>query len=82
MMFISTYSDSLDDANEVSKWLISQVEGDHIEDVTDEMLDKLVSGDNPGVSSTFCKYRFFMLISVHGCDTLTLCTNIKHRCVN
>ena len=23
------------------------------------MLDKLVSGDHPGVSSTFCKYRLF-----------------------
>ena len=58
-MFISIDSDSLDDASEVSKWLISQVEGDHIEDITDEMLDKLVSGDHPGVSSTFCKCRWF-----------------------
>ena len=59
MIYISNYSDSLDDASEVSKWLISQVEGDHIEDITDEMLDKLVSGDHPGVSSTFCKCRYF-----------------------
>ena len=52
---MSIWSDSLDNANEVSKWLIAQVEGDHIEDITDEMFDKLVSGDHPGVSSTFGK---------------------------
>ena len=46
---------SLDDANEVLKWLIANVEGDHIEDVTDEMLAKLVSGDQPGVATAFCK---------------------------
>ena len=47
--------DPLDNANNVLKWLISNVEGDHIEEVTDEMLDKLVSGDHPGVASVFCK---------------------------
>ena len=46
---------SLGDANEVLKWLIANVEGDHIEDVTDEMLAKLVSGDQPGVATAFCK---------------------------
>ena len=46
---------SLDDANEVLKWLIANVEGDHIEDVTDEMLAKLVSGDQPGLATAFCK---------------------------
>ena len=49
---------SLDDANEVLKWLIANVEGDHIEDVTDEMLAKLVSGDQPGVATAFCKLIF------------------------
>ena len=36
------------------------MEGDHIEDVTDEMLDKLVAGDHPGISSTFGEYRQFL----------------------
>ena len=49
---------SLDDANEVLKWLIANVEGDHIEDVTDEMLAKLVSGDQPGVATAFCKLTY------------------------
>ena len=48
-------ADSLDNANDVLKWLISNVEGDQIEEVTDEMLGKLVSGDHPGVASVFCK---------------------------
>ena len=50
-------TDSLDDATAVSKWLIEHVEGDHIEDVTEEMLDKLVSGDHVGVSKAFCTYQ-------------------------
>ena len=49
---------SLDDANEVLKWLIANVEGYHIEDVTDEMLAKLVSGDQPGVATAFCKLTY------------------------
>ena len=51
-------ADSLDNANEVLKWLIGNVEGDHIEDVTDEMLTMLVSGDHPGVSKAFCTYEY------------------------
>ena len=45
----------LDNTGEILKWLIANVDGDHIEEVTDEMLEKLVSGDHPGIASIFCK---------------------------
>ena len=58
-------ADPLDDANNVLKWLISNVEGDQIEEVTDEMLDKLVAGDQPGITSVFCKYALRRNASIH-----------------
>ncbi|XP_058832625.1 uncharacterized protein LOC131690704 isoform X4 [Topomyia yanbarensis] len=38
----NVYDDDLSDEDEILKWLLSQLEKDEIEDVTDEMLDKLV----------------------------------------
>jgi hypothetical protein len=40
-------------ASKTLDWLLEQIEGDSIEDVTDEMLDKLVSGHLAG--DGFCK---------------------------
>jgi hypothetical protein len=78
----SLYPGTLDDANEVLKWLIANVEGDHIEDVTDEMLAKLVSGDQPGVATAFsdhqdiavlfCKYIIIFKITLINLNTNTL----------
>ncbi|XP_058464965.1 uncharacterized protein LOC131438746 isoform X5 [Malaya genurostris] len=38
----NVYDDDLSDEDEILKWLLSQLEKDEIEDVTDEMLDKLI----------------------------------------
>ncbi|XP_062543081.1 uncharacterized protein LOC134210806 isoform X8 [Armigeres subalbatus] len=38
----NVYDDDLSDEEEILKWLLSQLEKDEIEDVTDEMLDKLI----------------------------------------
>ena len=36
-------------------WVLKQVDGDEIEDVTDEMLDKLVSGELDREDTIYCK---------------------------
>ncbi len=56
-------ADSLDSAEAVLKWLTDQVDGDEIEDVTDEMLDKLVNGDLEGTGTVFCKFYLSRLTS-------------------
>ncbi|XP_055620755.1 uncharacterized protein LOC129765014 isoform X9 [Toxorhynchites rutilus septentrionalis] len=38
----NVYDDDLSDEEEILQWLLSQLEKDEIEDVTDEMLDKLI----------------------------------------
>ena len=45
-------------SSNILKWILKQVDGDEIEEVTDEMLDKLVSGELDGKGSIFCKYFF------------------------
>lgn len=40
------YDGDLEDEDEILKWLLSQLENDEIEDVTDEMLDKLIKEGN------------------------------------
>ena len=46
----------LDSAEGVLGWLVQQVEGDEIEDVTDEMLQKILGGDH-GTAIIFCEYH-------------------------
>ena len=50
-MFIEMDSSS----SNILKWILKQVDGDEIEEVTDEMLDKLVNGELDGKGSIFCK---------------------------
>ena len=38
------------------KWIFKQLDGDEIEDVTDEILDKLVNGELDGHGTVYCKY--------------------------
>ena len=40
--------------DEVLAWLVRQVSSDEIEDVTDEMLDKIIER-NPYVAAVFCE---------------------------
>lgn len=55
------YDGDLEDEDEILKWLLSQLENDEIEDVTDEMLDKLIKEGNE-MLVLFCKFIIFKLI--------------------
>ncbi len=36
-------------------WFVQQLEGDEIEDVTAEMLNKIIAGQQGGIAALFCK---------------------------
>lgn len=46
----------MEDEDEILEWLVSQLEKDEIEDITDEMLDKLIK-DGKTMAVLFCKYE-------------------------
>lgn len=48
------YEGNLEDEEKVLKWLDSQVKSDHIEDITDEMLDMVID-KMPHVAVLFCR---------------------------
>ena len=50
----SLFTGDLTDEDEVLAWLIHQLESDEIEDVTDEMLDKLIKEESH-VAVLFCE---------------------------
>ena len=49
------YDGTLEDEEDILKWLLSQLENDEIEDVTDEMLDKLIKEGNE-MLVLFCEF--------------------------
>lgn len=49
------YDGDLENEDEILEWLVSQLESDEIEDVTDEMLDKMIK-DGKTLAVLFCKY--------------------------
>lgn len=50
----NVYDGDLEDEDDILQWLIEQLEKDEIEDVTDEMLDKLIS-ESKFLAVLFCK---------------------------
>lgn len=50
----NVYDGELEEEEELLEWLVQQLEKDEIEDVTDEMLDKLIN-DGKTVAVLFCK---------------------------
>ncbi len=53
---VATHTEPHDSAEDVLRWLVQQVEGDEIEDVTDEMLEKILGGDHgAGTATIFCE---------------------------
>ena len=48
------------DEDEILHWLLSQIEKDEIEDITEDMLDKLVK-EGRTMAVLFCKFPFFFL---------------------
>ncbi len=53
---ICFHLEPVDSAAKILDWLLEQIEGDAIEDVTDEMLEKLVSGHLAG--NGYCESYF------------------------
>lgn len=56
----NVYDGDLTDEDEILHWLLGQLESDEIEDVTDEMLDKLVK-EGKTIAVLFCKLNQFLL---------------------
>lgn len=50
----NVYDGDLEEEEEILEWLVQQLEKDEIEDVTDEMLDKLIQ-EGKTVAVLFCK---------------------------
>lgn len=51
-----TNSGDVENEDEILEWLLAQLEKDEIEDITDEMLDRLVK-DGKTLAVLFCKYH-------------------------
>ena len=51
--FLYVYAGELENEDEILEWLLSQLEKDEIEDVTDEMLDRLVK-EGKTLAVLFC----------------------------
>lgn len=49
-----TIAGDVENEDEILEWLLSQLEKDEIEDVTDEMLDRLIK-DGKTLAVLFCK---------------------------
>lgn len=47
----------MENEDEILEWLLSQLEKDEIEDVTDEMLDRLIK-DGKTLAVLFCKLLY------------------------
>lgn len=54
----NVYDGDLEEEEEILEWLVQQLEKDEIEDVTDEMLDKLIH-EGKNVAVLFCKISSF-----------------------
>jgi len=50
----NTIAGDIENEDEILEWLLSQLEKDEIEDVTDEMLDRLIK-DGKTLAVLFCK---------------------------
>lgn len=51
----NVYDGDIENEDEVLEWLVEQLEKDEIEDVTDEMLDKLIK-EGKTIAVLFCEY--------------------------
>lgn len=66
------YDGDLENEEEFLEWLVQQLEKDEIEDVTDEMLDKLIK-TSKFLAVLFCKYEILKYICIY---------KIKQMCIN
>jgi len=56
-------SGDLENEDEILEWLVAQLEQDEIEDVTDEMLDRLIK-DGKTLAVLFCKNNRFAMLNI------------------
>lgn len=65
----------MENEDEILEWLLSQLEKDEIEDVTDEMLDRLIK-DGKTLAVLFCKifhnYFFYECLLIRHDTTIFL----------
>lgn len=52
----------MENEDEILEWLLSQLEKDEIEDVTDEMLDRLIK-DGKTLAVLFCKLLYLQKLN-------------------
>lgn len=49
------FTGSLNSAEVILEWFLDQIKGDQIEEVTDEMLAKMIAGQQSTVGAIFCE---------------------------
>lgn len=54
------YDGDMDNEDELLEWLVEQLEKDEIEDVTDEMLDRLIK-EGKTIAVLFCTCKLFYI---------------------
>lgn len=60
----NVYDGDLEKEEDFLEWLVEQLEKDEIEDVTDEMLDKLIN-EGKNIAVLFCKTNTFNSINTY-----------------
>lgn len=83
----NVFDGDLQNEDEILRWLVEQLEKDEIEDVTDEMLDKLIK-EGKTIAVLFCKYVdavpsdrcCLTVINTHTHTQTTTTTITRRRC--
>ena len=59
------FKEPFDDADDILRWFLEQLQGDEIEDVNEEMLRKILKGEQGGTGVIFCKYFTWIITQTH-----------------
>lgn len=65
------FAGDLENEDEILEWLVDQLEKDEIEDVTDEMLDRLIK-EGKTMAVLFCEIELFSLLLFSTLEILTM----------
>lgn len=60
----NVYDGDIENEDEILEWLVDQLEKDEIEDVTDEMLDRLIK-EGKNMAVLFCEYSYINIVCCH-----------------
>ena len=64
LCFFFKFTELDESAGAILKWVFKQLDGDEIEDVTDEILDKLVNGELEPAEAIYCKRFTIQCITI------------------